>query len=78
MLDKRYSIRLADGKEQTFDSASEMAKWVAEQKSYDLANRNRTRKRAPRKSRRKPASKARCYSGDAPLARYANRNSNET
>ena len=76
MLDKRYSIRLADGKEQTFDSASEMAKWVAKQKSYDPANRNR--KRVPRKSRRKPASKARCYSGDAPLARYANRNSNET
>lgn len=74
MSDKQYSIRLADGTERTFDSAAEMAKWMAEQQEFSRS----ARKRNSRKPKRKPARKVRCFSGDSPLARYAKRNSDET
>ena len=74
MLDKKYSIRLADGSERAFDSASEMAKWMQERKRFSA----KPRKLPSRKAKRKSAKKVRCFSGDSPLARYANRNSNET
>ena len=71
-----YSIKLANGKEKTFDSATEMAKWIEDQRANSSsAGKNSARRsnRKPRKARRK----VRCYSGDSPLARYANRNSDE-
>lgn len=70
----QYSIRLANGQEKSFESAAEMAQWMAEQKEQ-----NRPRPSGSAKSRRrKQKRKVRCYSGDSPLARYANRNSDET
>lgn len=71
--ENKYSIKLANGKERTFDSAAEMAKWIEDQREQNVP---RGRKPA-RKTNRKPAKKVRCYSGDSPLARYANRNSGE-
>lgn len=74
MNDKKFTIRLADGNERTFDSAAEMAKWMAEQRE----NQRPARKRPGRKITRKPATKVQFYAGDSPLARYAKRNSDET
>ena len=70
--DSNFSIKLANGKERTFDSAAEMAKWISDQREQNVPRR----KKSGRKS--KPARKVRCYAGDSPLARYANRNSDET
>ncbi len=72
--EKRYSIRLANGKEQMFETAAEMAQWMADQRTL---NRPR-RKTTSQNPKRKAARKVRCYSGESPLARYANRNSDET
>ena len=72
--DKQYSIRLANGNEQMFETAAEMAQWMADQEAM---NRPR-RKKSTQRPKRKAVRKVRCYSGDSPLARYANRNSDET
>ena len=72
--DSKFSIKLASGEERTFDSAAKMAAWIQEQRELKVP----ARKRSARKSNRRPVRKVRCYSGDSPLARYANRNSDET
>ena len=72
--DSKYSIKLANGKERAFGSAAAMAKWIDEQRELKVPRR----KGVARKPNRKPERKVRCYSGDSPLARYANRNSDET
>lgn len=74
--DNTYSIKLANGKEKTFDSATEMAKWIEDQRANSSSTGKNSARRSNRKPR-KPRRKVRCYSGDSPLARYANRNSDE-
>ncbi len=74
MNDKRFTIRLADGTERAFDSAAQMASWIADQRENSRTSKKRSHKKSPKK----PARKVRCYSGDSPLARYAKRNSDET
>jgi hypothetical protein len=61
--EKQFSIRLANGQEKTFDSAAEMAAWIAEQK----ANRRPVRKKSAGSRNRMKKRKVRCYSGDSPL-----------
>ncbi len=72
--EKRYSIKLANGKEQMFETAAEMARWMAGQQEMTRPRR----KKSTQHPKRKAVRKVRCYSGDSPLARYANRNSDET
>jgi len=62
----QFSIRLADGREKTFDSAAAMAAWIAEQKR----NSRPVRKKSARGSARKQKSNVRSYSGDSPLAHF--------
>ncbi len=71
---RKYSIRLANGNERNFDSAAEMAKWIAEQRENDRP----ILKKSARPRRRSASRAVRCYSGESPLARYAKRNSDET
>jgi len=56
--ENKYSIKLASGRERTFDSAAEMAKWIEDQREQSVP---RGRKSA-RNTNRKPARKVRCYS----------------
>ena len=73
----QYSIKLANGAEQTFNSAVEMAAWLAEQ-NEQIRPRHKSAQASKRQRTRIKKRKVRCYSGDSPLARYANRNSDET
>lgn len=76
--DSKFSIKLADGKERTFDSAAEMAQWIQDQRANSLqAGRNSSRASRRKLGKPRRVKKVRCYSGDSPLARYANRNSDE-
>ena len=72
----QFSVRLANGKEETFETAAAMAAWVALQRQYDAP---RKRPRFRWRSRRNQAALRRTQSTDnqPPLARYANRNSGE-
>ena len=71
----RFSVRLANGKEQTFETAAAMAAWVALQRQYD-APRRRSRF-AWRKRKQAPLRRIQSTDSQPPLARYANRNSGE-
>ena len=73
----QFSIRLANGKEETFETAAAMAAWVALQRQFDAPRR---RNRFSRRANRKPVGvcAAPIDSSEPPLARYANRNSSRT
>ena len=64
MTEKRFSIRLANGNEQTFDSASQLASWT--QSQYAIA-KTPTRARKPRQRRQ---NRKRSEKSGLPLARY--------
>ncbi len=72
--EKKYTIRLANGQEHTFHTAAEMAQWMADQREMNRPRRGKS----SANSKLTPKRFVRCYSGDSPLARYANRNSDET
>lgn len=73
----QFSIRLADGKEQTFASAAEMAKWMQTQRELDYSRRSQPNKRKsaqrrPARRRSAPASpRDRRWDNSPPLARFA-------
>ena len=69
MTEKRFSIRLANGSEQTFDSASQLASWT--QSQYAFAQ-TPTRARKP-KQRRQSQNQKRSEKSGLPLARYNRR-----
>ena len=78
MLEKRFSIRLANGAEKTFGSAAALADWTASQREVARVTRSLERRRTRRGNRTVRQSKRRCHAsgandGDAlalPLARY--------
>ena len=70
---KQFTIRLANGREETFDNASAMVEWMDRQRGLEYrGSRSRSRPAIPRQSRRKQSN-----TNEAPLARYANRHSGE-
>ena len=72
----QFSVRLANGKEETFETAAAMAAWVALQRQYD-APRNRSRFRWRSKRTKATLKRTRSTDNQPPLARYANRKSGE-
>ena len=72
MTEKRFSIRLANGNEQTFDSASQLASWTQSQYAF---SKTPTPAKRP-KQRRQGRNRKRPVDGGLPLGRY-NRRSNE-
>jgi hypothetical protein len=65
-----FSVRLANGKEQTFASAAEMAKWMQAQRELDYAQR--PAKRKPARKRPAPTSHRNSrWANLPPLARFA-------
>lgn len=74
MTEKRFSIRLANGSEQTFDSASQLASWTRSQNAISKTP-NPARKRKPDRRRPHRASKEPAVDGGLPLARYNRRQS---
>ena len=74
----QFSVQLANGREQTFESAEKMVEWMERQRSPRLsANRNRNASRRGRRLAEKANPRKPVSSGEPPLARYANRNSGE-
>ena len=68
---KQFTIRLANGREETFDNASAMVEWMDRQRGLEYRGSQ---------SRSKPHVRCqpRCkQTNEAPLARYANRHSGE-
>ena len=81
MTEKRFSIRLADGSEQTFDSASQLASWTQSQralqkvqystKRFKRRDQKRRRPNQPRKSQNTGgADRPDSTNCGLPLARY--------
>lgn len=70
---KQFTIRLANGREETFDNASAMVEWMDRQRGLDYrVSRSRSTPRIRCQPRRTQAN-----TNEAPLARYANRHSGE-
>ena len=70
---KRFTIRLADGREETFDNPSAMVEWMDRQRGLEYrGSRSRSKSRVRCQPRRKQTN-----TNEAPLARYANRHSDE-
>ena len=75
-----YTLQLANGKTKSFESAEALAKWMSHQRGlvYRGSTRRSSNGRPSRASRRNASRNNSARSvGSAPLARYANRNSNE-
>ena len=73
MTEKRFSIRLSNGSEQTFDSASQLASWTRSQYALQKIPTQATRRTRRRKHR--VYRKAQVADGQLPLARYNRRQS---
>ncbi len=71
----QFSVRLANGKEETFETAAAMAAWVALQRQYDAPRR--PARFGWRRKRRQPSLQRTQRTGQPPLARYAERNHGE-
>jgi hypothetical protein len=70
---RRFTLRLANGKEQSFDSASAMAEWLGRHREPGY---RRTARGPNRSDRRETRRRSRINTtSKAPLARYANRHS---
>ena len=70
---KQLTIRLANGREKTFEDASAMVEWIDRQRGLEYRrNRSRSRPDVRCQPRRKQTN-----NNEAPLARYANRHSGE-
>ncbi len=66
---KQFTIRLASGKEQAFESAAAMVQWIEHQRGLESP-----RRRHPRRRRKAQlASKQSAFGQQPPLARYAQR-----
>lgn len=72
----QFSVRLANGKEESFETAAAMAAWVALQRQYE-APRKRSRISWRFRRDRTPRRAVQQADNQPPLARYANRNSGE-
>ena len=72
MTEKRFSIRLANGSEQTFDSASQLASWTRSQYEFSKTP-NPPRRRKHDRRRHRLVSKKPAVDGELPLARYNRR-----
>ena len=69
--DKQFTIRLANGREETFDNASAMVERMNRQRGLEYrGSRTRSRPAIPSQSRRKQTD-----TNEAPLARSTNRHS---
>ena len=68
---KQFTIRLANGREETFDNASAMVEWMDRQRGLDYRG-SRSTQRVHHQPRREHTN-----TNEAPLARYANRQSGE-
>ena len=64
---KQFTMRLANGREETFDNASAMVEWMDRQREY-RGSRSRLTQRVHHQPRRMQSN-----TNEAPLARYANR-----
>ena len=70
---KQFTIRLANGREETFDNASAMVEWMDRQRGLEYrGSRSRSKPRDRCQPRRKQT-----HTNEAPLARYANGHSGE-
>ena len=70
---RQFTIRLANGREKTFDNASAMVEWMNRQRGLEYrGSRSRSKPDVRSQSRRMQAN-----TNEAPLARYANRQSGE-
>ena len=69
---KQFTIRLANGREETFDNASAMVEWMDRQLGYRA---NRSCSKADTQSQ--PPRRKQENTNEAPLARYANRHSGD-
>ena len=70
---KQFTIRLANGREETFEDASAMVEWMDRQRGLEYrGNRRRSKPDVRRQPRHRQTN-----SSEAPLARYANRHSDE-
>ena len=70
---KRFTIRLANGREETFDNPSAMVEWMERQRGLEYrGSPSRSTPRGRGQPRRKQTD-----TNEAPLARYANRHSGE-
>ena len=70
---RQFTIRLANGREETLDSASAMVEWFDRQHRLEYrGNRRRSKADVRCQLRRKQTN-----NNEAPLARYANRHSGE-
>lgn len=70
---KQFTIRLANGREETFDNASAMVEWMDRQRGLEYrGSRSQSKPRVRCQPRRKQTN-----TNEAPLARYANRHSGE-
>lgn len=72
----QFSVRLANGKEENFETAAAMAAWVALQRQYESPPR-RPRFRWRLEQNRAAQRRNLPADNQPPLARYANRNSGE-
>ena len=70
---KRFTIRLANGKEETFDNAAAIADWLDRQRGLEYRGNRRRSKSDVRLEHRRSETNT----NEAPLARYANRHSGE-
>jgi hypothetical protein len=71
-----FTMRLANGKEQTFATAAEMAKWIAEQKQLEYGGRRLKSQRTNRRHRKVATKIPAAQIDEAPLSRFANRSRN--
>ena len=71
--DKRFTLRLADGREAAFDDAAALVAWLGQQRGLEYRH---GRHRPKAEVRRQPRSTD-ANNNEAPLARYANRYSSE-
>jgi hypothetical protein len=71
-----FTIRLANGKEQTFATAADMAKWIAEQRQLEYGGRRLKSQRTARRPHKVPKKVPAAQAGEAPLNRFANRSRN--
>ena len=71
---KQFTIRLANGREETFDNASAMVEWMDRQRGLEYRGKSKSFEAtmfAVSTTASKPTT------NEAPLARYANRHSGE-
>jgi len=69
-------MRLANGKEQTFANAADMAKWIAQQRQLEYVGRRLKSQRTIRRTSRAAVKAPAVPSGEAPLTRFAKRSRN--